>query len=105
MDVFSAHASGYDKPVLFMAGACDTWIGEPLQRKHVEMCPNASLAIIPDAGHDMFWDNPVEAVEAVRRFLERRAPSSAAGSIRGPGDGVGSRWQAISMHRHTRLKR
>jgi len=63
-------ADVYEKPVLFLAGECDTWIGEELQRKHAEEYLNADLIVIPNAGHDMFWDNPDATIKAVRQFLK-----------------------------------
>ena len=91
----------YRGPVLFLAGACNTWIGESLQTRHAEAYPNASVVVIPDAGHDMFWDNPTDSVTAIRRFLgtqgamEPAEPSNsrsdrvgAAGSVRWRESGV-----------------
>jgi proline iminopeptidase len=69
LDSLSAHAGEYDKPVLFLAGECNTWIGPELQAKHATLYPNSELKVISDAGHDMFWDNPEETLEVVRAFL------------------------------------
>jgi proline iminopeptidase len=69
LDTLSGHAATFHKPVLFLAGQCDTWIGAELQAKHVALYPNARLLVISRAGHDMFWDNPQEAIPAVRVFL------------------------------------
>lgn len=35
------------------------------------MYANAELAVVPDAGHDMFWDNTEDSVAVVRGFLAR----------------------------------
>ncbi len=59
----------FSGPVLFLAGACNTWIGKTLQARHAEAYPNATVAVISDAGHDMFWDNPTETVATIRHFL------------------------------------
>ncbi len=59
----------YPGPVLFMAGSCDDWIGEPLQRRYVETFANAQLKVIDDAGHDIIWDQPETTIEAIRLFL------------------------------------
>jgi proline iminopeptidase len=69
LDSLSAHAWEYNKPVLFLAGACDTWIGPELQTRHAKLYPNARLVVIPEAGHDMFWDNPQATLTAIRDFL------------------------------------
>ena len=62
-------AEVFQKPVLFLAGECDTWIGPDLQAKHVDLYTNAMLEVIPDAGHDMFWDNPQVTMNVIRDFL------------------------------------
>lgn len=69
LNSLSANAGDYGGPVLFLAGACNTWIGPALQAKHATLYANATLEVIPDAGHDMFWDNPEKALEVVRAFL------------------------------------
>ncbi|MCB0951897.1 MAG: alpha/beta hydrolase [Microthrixaceae bacterium] len=66
-------------PVLFLAGACNTWIGEALQARHAESYPNASVVVISDAGHDMFWDNPPDTLAAIRRFLGVECAMDASG--------------------------
>lgn len=70
LNSLSAHAGEYEKPVLFVAGECNTWIGPELQAKHAALYPNAELVVIPDAGHDMFWDNPDATLQALRAFLQ-----------------------------------
>lgn len=70
MDRLGAGAGVYDGPVLFLAGACDTWIGPELQARHAAQFADAELVVIPDAGHDMFWDQPEATLAAVRGFLE-----------------------------------
>lgn len=69
LNAISAHAADYTGPVLFLAGECNTWIGEPLQAQHAALYPNAELTVIADAGHAMFWDNPSASLAAVRSFL------------------------------------
>ena len=60
----------YDKPVLFLASECNTWIGPELQAKHAAFYPNAELVVIPDTGHEMVWDNP-QATFAHTQLLNR----------------------------------
>jgi len=69
LDSLGAHAGSFEKPVLFLAGACNSWIGPELQARHAAIYPDATLEVIPDAGHDMFWDNPEATLDAVRAFL------------------------------------
>jgi proline iminopeptidase len=55
--------------VLFMAGACNDWIGEPLQSEHLSRFADATLVVVPDAGHDVIWDNPDATLAIIRAFL------------------------------------
>jgi proline iminopeptidase len=64
-----ARGTGYPGPVLFLAGGCNDWTGAPLQARHAVLFPNAELTMIPDAGHDVVWDNPAATLDAIRRFL------------------------------------
>ncbi len=71
LNSLSSLAHEYTKPVLFLASECNTWLGEELQAKHAALYPNAELVVIPNAGHDMFWDNTAATVSTVRSFLDR----------------------------------
>ena len=66
-------AAGFAGPVLLMSGACDTWIGPPLQEKHLALYADASHVVIADAGHDVIDDQPAAALAAIRGFLVGRA--------------------------------
>jgi len=55
--------------VLFITGECQTYIGADWQREQMEFFPNADLVIIPDAGHEMFAENPADSLAAVREYL------------------------------------
>jgi pimeloyl-ACP methyl ester carboxylesterase len=39
----------------------------------MEFFPSAELAVIPDAGHEMFAENPEESIAAVRAYLNAPA--------------------------------
>ena len=41
LDSLSSHAADYTKPLLFLAGECNTWIGPELQTQHAALYPNA----------------------------------------------------------------
>ena len=69
--------------MLFLASEHNSWIGESLQRRHAEASPGAGLAVIADSGHDMFWDNPDETLEAVRRFLSGGVDAVGSGRLAG----------------------
>jgi proline iminopeptidase len=64
-----ASGTGYRGPVLFLAGGCNDWTGAPLQARHAARFPNAELRVISGAGHDVIWDEPAAALDAIRRFL------------------------------------
>lgn len=55
--------------VLLLAGACNTWIGAPLQMGHREMFSAACLQAIDDVGHAMSQDNKTQTLGANREFL------------------------------------
>ena len=64
---------GFTSKVLFMAGECQEVIGVEWQRRQMEFFPNAELAVIPDAGHEMFAENPEASIAAVREYLDAPA--------------------------------
>ena len=55
--------------VLFMTGECQQLIGADFQSRQMKLFPSAELVVIPDAGHEMFFENPEASVEAVRAYL------------------------------------
>jgi 2-succinyl-6-hydroxy-2,4-cyclohexadiene-1-carboxylate synthase len=64
----ASHLSALGMPALLVAGALDTKyvaIGQELER----LLPNARLAIIPDAGHAVHLERPVELAAVVMEFL------------------------------------
>ena len=64
-----ARGTRYPGPVLFLAGDCNDWTGAPLQSRHAALFADARLHVVPDAGHDVVWDNPGAALPAIRAFL------------------------------------
>jgi proline iminopeptidase len=60
----------FRRKVLFLAGSCNSVIGEAQQRRHMRYFRNAELVIIEGAGHTMFGEKPAESLEAVRRYLD-----------------------------------
>lgn len=69
-----SRGTAFAGPVLFLSGACNDWIGPPLQDQHAARFANAKAVTIPEAGHDVVWDNPAETLRAIRAFLAS-APS------------------------------
>lgn len=77
-----ARGTGFQGPILFLAGACNDWTGAPLQARHAARFSDARLQVIPDAGHDVVWDNPGATMAAIRGFLAgpTSSPEAAAKS-------------------------
>jgi len=59
---------------LFIAGACNRLTGEAQQRRLMGHFKHARLAVIPQAGHFMFNDQPLSSLQVVRQFLSEQAP-------------------------------
>lgn len=66
---FRAGAERVLQPVLFLAGSCDTVIGQEHQKRLAAHYPTADVAVIQDAGHYMFNDQPEASLAEVRRYL------------------------------------
>ena len=64
-----AGVENFTDRVLFITGECQTYIGADWQREQMEFFPNAELVVIPDAGHEMFAENPIASIAAVREYL------------------------------------
>lgn len=64
-----AQGTAYTGPVLFMAGGCNDWTGAPLQALHAALFADARLEVVAQAGHDVVWDNPGDALSVIRAFL------------------------------------
>lgn len=65
-----ARGTRYPGPVLFLAGGCNDWTGAPLQSRHAALFADARLEIVPEAGHDVIWENPGAALPVIRAFLD-----------------------------------
>jgi proline iminopeptidase len=59
----------FSNRVMFMTGECQTVIGAAWQREQMAFFPSADLLVIPDAGHEMFKENPTASIAAVRSYL------------------------------------
>lgn len=66
----AANADNYTSKLLFIASACNSFIGADFQQEQMSLFPQAELVVIPDAGHEMFGENPVASLAAVRAFFE-----------------------------------
>lgn len=70
-ELIAKGAQNYPGPVLLLASACNDWIGEDAQRVHLSFFQQGELQVVPNAGHDMIWDNPDETMPLIRAFLDR----------------------------------
>ncbi len=59
----------FRRKVLFLAGSCDSIVGEQMQRRHMRHFPSAQLVVIQGSGHTMFGEKPEESIAAVRDYL------------------------------------
>ena len=66
---FVTGVENFEKKVLFMTGECQTVIGADWQSQQMEFFPDAELVVIPNAGHEMFFENPGVSLEVVRAYL------------------------------------
>jgi len=73
VDLLAANVRRFYGPVLLLAGECNDWLG-PLQNTYMQLFANVRFQIIPNAGHDVIWDNPEVTLDAFRRFLDLENP-------------------------------
>jgi proline iminopeptidase len=70
VSLLSENADRFTDKVLFVASECNTWIGVEWQKEQMALFPNAEMVVIPDAGHEMFTENPAASIPPVRAYLE-----------------------------------
>ena len=63
----------FNNKVLFLAGECQKVIGVEWQKQQMTYFPRAELIAIPEAGHEMFAENPEAAIATVREYLNAPA--------------------------------
>lgn len=61
----------YDRPVLFLRGELNEAMPLAHQQELAASYPNATILTIPDVGHEMIWERPVEYLAHVRAYLEQ----------------------------------
>lgn len=69
LSAIQANAANYTGPVLFLASACNHFTGAAFLRGQMDIFPTARLVVVPNAGHEMFSDNPTASLAAVRRHF------------------------------------
>ena len=65
----AAGVEQFEDKVLFMTGECQQLIGAEFQSRQMKLFPHAELIVIPDAGHEVFFENPDVSIAAVRGYL------------------------------------
>jgi proline iminopeptidase len=68
-DVISPGVKRFPHKVLLVAGSCNTVMGPAQQRQNMELFANAELAVIEDAGHALFSEQPEASLALLRRYL------------------------------------
>jgi proline iminopeptidase len=66
---FTTGLGRFTRPVLFEASDQNEVIGIAFQRRQMTAFPNASLAIVPGAGHDFNWTQPEATLRPVLSYL------------------------------------
>ena len=69
---FTTNLSAYTTPVLFIAGSQSDVLGPALQVSQVLRYPDASLAIVAGAGHEVAWTHAADVVTHIRAYLNAR---------------------------------
>jgi proline iminopeptidase len=69
VDLVSPNVKRFPHKVLLVAGGCNTITGPEAQRQNLELFGNAELAVIKDAGHTMFGEQPEASLAVLRRYL------------------------------------
>ena len=69
LSMIAANAADFAGDVLFLASACNNFIGADFQRSQMGLFPQATLVVIPAAGHELFSENPAASLAAVRDFF------------------------------------
>lgn len=69
-DEIEERYSQISRPVLILWGREDTWIPLDKGKELRDRIPNASLQVIPDAGHLVIEEQPERLVETILPFLE-----------------------------------
>jgi len=74
LSIIAANARRYRGDILFMSSQCSRFIGTAFQQRQMHLFPQATLVEIPDAGHNMFSENPEHSLAAVRSFFTGNRP-------------------------------
>jgi len=67
---FSVGAKDFQGKVLFLTGACDTYLNEDFQKLNMKYFTNPEMRLVENAGHYMFLDNPDACNKIIREYFE-----------------------------------
>jgi len=67
---FSDGAKDFPGKVLFLTGACDTYLNEEFQKLNMKYFTNPEMRFVENAGHYMFNDNPTACNQIIREYFE-----------------------------------
>jgi pimeloyl-ACP methyl ester carboxylesterase len=65
------NAKEFPNQVLFLAGSCNTIIGEETQRHHMQLFSNPKLVVLKDTGHMLLQERADEALAVISPYLKR----------------------------------
>jgi proline iminopeptidase len=63
------NAKEFSGRVLILAGSCNTLIGPEHQKAHLKLFKNAELKVLPETGHMMLQERPMETQSLIREHL------------------------------------
>jgi pimeloyl-ACP methyl ester carboxylesterase len=69
-----------DIPAFVVVGRRDLLTPPPFARAMAHRLPNAELTVLPEAGHQLMQERPVELAGLIRALAARTAPSAAKAS-------------------------
>lgn len=69
LDLVSPGIKRFPHKVLLVAGSCNRVMGPEAQRQNLTLFSEAELAVIKDAGHTMFGEQPEASLQVLRRYF------------------------------------
>jgi proline iminopeptidase len=66
---FSDGAKDFSGKVLFLTGACDTYLDADFQKLNMKYFANPEMRLVENAGHYMFNDNPAASNQIIREYF------------------------------------
>jgi len=66
---FISNADKFEGETLFLASTCNTIYGADYQKQHLPFYQHATLKIVENSGHFIFYDQPEVSLSLIRKFL------------------------------------